>query len=277
MGFCVLLLFIIAIQTFFLHYCYMHELITLYLVLGTPNSGRKEIVCDLIEGSSDSQSSQNIILINKKESPVSKKFICEKLSALFNTHILEWEFLDKHLQIPHFEASGNDKIFLILSGQDDLIDQIESFKHYLANHPQYFLARILSVIDCQLAYQDPENLPWFEAVIYFSDNVFLTHRTVPEKWINEFIKSFEKQHYPCVFEKVKDYRVANPDFVLSSEARRMTHLFDNLDAIDTLEIDEDALPDEPFELKVKEDPYLERDPEGNRIIKLPSITSKETK
>ena len=250
----------------------MKESAKLYLVLGTPQSGRREIICDLIEGSSDFQDTNHFVLINKNEPNNS---FTKKLQTLSNTHVIEWEYLNNQLLVPNFELADNAKVFFILSGKDDLIDQIESFKNWLDEHPEFSLTRVLSTIDCQLAQDNEELLPWFEAVIYFSDYVFLTRRElVSEKWVNDFIKSFEKQLYPCVFEKVKKYHVTNPDTVLNDEARRISHLFDNLDAIDTLEIDENNLPEEPFELKIKEDPYLERGDDGKRIIKLPSISSK---
>lgn len=250
----------------------MKESAKLYLVLGTPQSGRREMICDLIEGSSDFQNTNHIVLINKTEptNPITKK-----LSTLPNTQLIEWEYLNNHLQVPNFDICATDKVFFILSGKNDLIDQIEDFKIWLDKHPQLFLARVLSTIDCQLAQDNEDLLPWFEAVIYFSDYVFLTRREiVSEKWVNDFINSFEKQLYPCIFEKVKKYHLTNPDAVLNPQARRISQLFDNLDAIDTLEIDENNLPEEPFDLKIKEDPYLERDDDGKRIIKLPSIPLK---
>lgn len=241
-----------------------------YLIVGTSQSGRREILWDLIEGSSATgEGGRNIILIAFNEVRNSAQ---EGLQTVANTEVLEWSFSDGHANIPDFEAGANDRIFIILSANADLIDQIEELKYWLDKHPECSLARVLSVIDCQVVYKKEDLLPWFEAVIYFSDYVFLAHReNIPEKWISDFIKSFEKRCYPCFFEKIKNNRVANPDQVLDPEARRISHIFDNLDAIDTLSLDEENLPDEPFELVKKVDPYLERDDEGRRVIKLPSI------
>lgn len=250
-------------------FCYgflMQESAHLYLILGTSNSGRREILFDLIQNSSDSNFTQYIILINKNESlnPIN-----QKLQALPNTHLIEWEFNNNQLLIPNFETYPNNKIFLILSSKENLINQIEALKNWLPNHPSLSLARILFTLDCQLAYKNPESLSWFDAIIHFSDYIFLTHREgISEKWINDYIKSSEKDHFPCIFEKIRTYQVHNPDVALNPEARRMSHLFDELDAIDTLEINENELPDEPFDLKIKDDPYLQRDSEGNRVIKL---------
>lgn len=247
----------------------MLDSINLYLVLGTFQSGRRTIVSDLIEGSGDFQSSNHIILINKNESDSSSS---QKLQNLSNTHMVHWQFLNKHLHIPDLPispSSSNNKIFLILSSKDDLIDQIEAFKNWLSKQPSFSLSRILGVIDAPLALKNPDALPWFEALIHFSDCIFLTHtEQVPSKWVNDFINFFEKLHSPAIFEKIKNNQISNPDSILNPQARRMSLLFDKLDSIDTLEIDENDLPDEPFDLKIKEDPYLERTPEGKRIIKL---------
>lgn len=248
----------------------MRESSKVYLILGTPKSGRREILGDLIEGSSEVDTTNNIILVSSDES---EGPCTEKLKKLPNTQVLEWDFPNNRLNIPDFTASGNENIFLLLSTKTDLIDQIEAFKYWLDDHLAFSLARILSVIDCQVLYKNESLLPWFEAVVYFSDYVFLTHReNIPEKWISDFLKSFEKKSYPCLFEKLKNYKVANPDQVLEPEARRLSHIFDNIDAVDTMDFDEENLPEEPFQLIKKEDPYLERDDEGNRLIKLPSIS-----
>ncbi len=247
----------------------MLEPINLYLVLGTLKSGRREIVYDLIEGSCDFQSANHIVLINNDEPDTGS---LEKFQNLLNTHTLQWHFLNNDLQIPDLPISSTascNKVFLILSSKNNLIDQIEGFKNWLSKHPIFSLSRILGVIDCQLAYNNPESLSWFSALIHFSDYIFLTYgELVSHKWVNDFIQSFEKEHYPTIFEKIKKNQVSNPDAALNPQSRRMSLLFDKLDAIDTLEINENALPDEPFDLKIKEDPFLERNSEGKRIIKL---------
>lgn len=248
----------------------MQELTNVYLILGTNHSGRKEILFDLIEGSSPSEEHSNFILIpfDEPESPTNNK-----LQTLPNTTVLKWNFSNNQLNFPNLSTSSADKIFIILSSKNNFIDQLEKTKYWLDNNPQFSLARILSVINCQIAYDHEDLLPWFEAIVHFSDYIFLTHReNIPEKWISEFIKSFEKKSYPCLFEKIKNNKVSNPDQVLEPEARRISHLFDNLDAIDTLFLDEDNLPDEPFELIKEIDPYLKRDNNGQRIIQLPPIS-----
>ncbi len=65
--------------------------------------------------------------------------------------------------------------------------------------------------------------------------------------------------------------VDNPAFLLHPEARRLSLIFDELDACDFLELDEDNLPEEPFDLSIPADPYLVRLANGDYAIKLPDI------
>ena len=48
------------------------------------------------------------------------------------------------------------------------------------------------------------------------------------------------------------------------EARRISMIFDDYDAVDELDIDAENLPEEPFSLERKPDPYLARLQSGMR-------------
>lgn len=248
----------------------MEDTIKLYLILGTAQSGRREILYDLIDGSSDLQETNKFILVASNEPPSPAT---QKLQTLPNTHLLQWSFNNNNLNLPPLQPLPGDTLFLLLSSKNDLVDQIEALKYWLDGNLNFSLARILAIVDCQVAYENEALLPWFNAVVYFSDYILLTHQeNVPNKWLSDFLQSFKKENYPCIFEKIKKNKVANPDHVLEPEARRISQIFDNLEAIDTMEFDEDNLPEEPFELIKKIDPYLERDKDGNRIIRLPPIS-----
>ena len=49
-------------------------------------------------------------------------------------------------------------------------------------------------------------------------------------------------------------------------------LFDDYDLIDDLEFDEENLPEEPFSLERKPDPYLEKLQNGNRKNPIPDVS-----
>ena len=49
-------------------------------------------------------------------------------------------------------------------------------------------------------------------------------------------------------------------------------LFDDIDPIDELDIDGDNIPDEPFDLQRKPDPYLQRAANGMRLKPVPDVS-----
>jgi hypothetical protein len=50
----------------------------------------------------------------------------------------------------------------------------------------------------------------------------------------------------------------------------MSIYFDDYDPIDELELDEDTLPDEPFSIERKIDPYLELNDRGHLVLQVPT-------
>jgi hypothetical protein len=142
------------------------------------------------------------------------------------------------------------------------------------------LARVICIINSQLAEKHPPLLAWFEACVHFADVVLLNKREgVENKWMTGFLGHFKKLYYPCVFEMVKDGQVKNPALVLEPQARRMSHVFDEEQdwiftnsegkVIDEEEEVEDG--DEEIEAKPEEDPYFERRSGGRRVKELPDI------
>jgi hypothetical protein len=71
--------------------------------------------------------------------------------------------------------------------------------------------------------------------------------------------------------------VDNALLVLCPEARRLTLAFDNIDPVYNLDLDEENLPEEPFTLENKLDPYFERLPSGHRCKPVPNVTEFLTK
>ncbi len=161
-------------------------------------------------------------------------------------------------------------IFIVFDGRKNPVDQIEAIKGWLAVNGAE-IARVLCVVDCQLAERHPKLLAWFEACIHFSDVVLLNRREgVPNKWVGDFKARFEGKFYPCLFEFVKEGRVKNPALVLAPVARRMSHVFDEDEWIPVDEEDEEEGDDE-VEVKPEVDPYLERRNGGRRVHEIPHI------
>lgn len=239
----------------------------LYIILGTPKSGRREIVFDLIDGGLAENNSKVIYIASQEDaSPYD-----EQLAALSHTLVLNWEF-DTSIQSPP-PPTESKTIFFVTDGRGNPVDQIEALRAWQTQF-KLNLARVLSVVHCQLAAQHEALKPWYEACIHFSDYVLLNRReNVPEKWIRSFQESFEKECYPCLFTYIKKGRVSNPPEVLDPSPRRLSHLFDDIDPIDALDLDEDNLPEEVFDLTLPTDPYLEKYDSGQRKKQIPDINN----
>jgi hypothetical protein len=238
-----------------------------YLILGAAGSGRREVLVDLIEAGIPPEEKSAVML---SESEAATEFDA-KLPAL-----TRWSWSDEMI-VGTLPASARH-VFFIADGRANPVDQIEVFKSWVEGQGGE-VARVLSVVSCQLAAKNPALLSWFEACVHFSDVVLLTHRDgVENKWMSGFLGHFEKQFYPCLFEFVKHGRVKNPVLVLDPRARRMSHVFDAeqdwvfTDAEgDEIDEDEETDDDEEITATPEEDPYFARDAAGRRQKRIPDI------
>lgn len=238
-----------------------------YLILGTPDSGRREMTFDLIDGSFNEECTY-FVLINKDEE--SSEFN-SKIQRLANTKVLTWSYVGSKIVTPTLDASAQDSIFLIGYGRADLVEQIEKTKEWL-KELNLTLTRVISVIDCTLASVKHITIPWFDALVHFSDCVLLNRREgIPNKWIQDFIKKFEKLHYPCIIEQVVKRKVQNPAFILDTQVNRYTHFFEVEDNFENLDFTDSNVDKEILDPDAKVDPYMEKLDNGQRKIKLPNI------
>ena len=240
----------------------MHDV---YIILGAARSGRRAIVFDLIDGGlSESEPKTVYRATSELASPYD-----EQLVALSQTQVIDWEWNSLQQTPPPSSSAGS--VFFMTEGTRNPIDQIEALRSWM-QRCHLSLARIITVVDCQLAERNSELSAWYHACIHFTDYALLNHReTVAEKWIRAFQRKYQRECYPCLFGYVKKNKVGNPVEVLDPEPRRISHYFDEIDAVDTLEIDEENLPDEVMDLTVPDDPYLQRLPSGQRKITIPDI------
>lgn len=165
-------------------------------------------------------------------------------------------------------------VFLLPPANVDPVDVMEMLAK-LHNAWGFEPARILTAVDCRLTSERPKELvPWYRACIHFSDVVLLNRREgVSEKWIRSFLEYFEKEHYPCIFRYVKKGRIDSPAELLDPEPRRLSLVFDGIDAVDRIEFDEENLPEGVIDLNAVTDPYFERLPSGQRVLRVPDITA----
>lgn len=238
-----------------------------YFLLGTPGSGRRAILQDLIEnglGIGD----RALVLIAESEAKVPSE---EKLASLGNVEVRRWKKHDQDA-LPAVRVDGFTHVFLLADSHADVITQIESMKPWLAGH-SVELARVFMVVDCQFAEKNPTLAPWYDACIHFSDVVFLAKREgVENKWLSTFIRRYEDQFFPCYFLHLKKTGIANPALVLEPQPRRVSQYFDEHEAIPddlVIETDDEDDEDEEDDGTPPPEPYFERNRSGRREKELP--------
>ncbi len=239
-----------------------------YFVLGTPGSGRRELVQDLVQNGLSPEET-TLVLLAASESPSSHE---EKIAALPGVALHRWEVGQN--DFPSKLPARAANIFLLANTQGDLIDQLEALKPWLVEQGCE-LARILAVVDCTFASNHQETRPWFDALVHFSDVVVLTHREgVENKWLSQFLRSYEDECVPSLFLRHKKTGLPNPALLLEPQPRRLSQYFDTAEDFSELEIesddDEEPLPGEDDGLP-KQESYFTRLRSGKREKILPDI------
>ena len=239
----------------------------IYLILGTAGSGRRAVIADLIEGGLTETDRPAVMVSDAEaESPTDARL----------PNVSRWHWTGEMMEAT--TPADATHVFFITDGRTSPVDQIEVFKAWLLAQGGE-VARVVCVVDCQLAEKNPPLLLWYDACVHFSDIVLLNRREgVGNKWLSEFQGHFKSQYIPALFEFVKGDKVKNPGLILEPQARRMSHVFDEeqdwvFTDVDGEEIDEDEETegDEEVEAKVAEDPYFERLNGGRRVKEIPDV------
>jgi hypothetical protein len=240
-----------------------------YFVIGTPGSGRRAIVRDLIENGLDGADRVLVLLAaGEAAAPADARLV-----GLKNTTLERWEW--KVGGFPAIDLPAGATVFLLAESRVNPIDQLEALKPWLAQQGAG-LARVFCVVDCQLAEQQPALKQWFAACIHFADVVLLTNRAgVANKWLSDFIKQFKDECFPCHFIQVKAKGdLANPALLLDPTPRRVSQYFDEgetIGEIEGLETDDEEDDDDATGL-LPEESYFTRDRSGRRAKELPDVT-----
>lgn len=182
-----------------------------------------------------------------------------------------WELRDGAAVLP---APGTEDVaILVTDGRRSAVDQMEALHRTLFGSAQWRVQRILTVLDCPLAHRHEAVAEWYGAAVHFADAVVLTRRwEVPGQWLGKYLATFTDAFYPCLFVNLlKNGTLPNPAAAVEGEPLRMSHIFDDIDAVDEMEFDEDNLPDEPFDLVRQPDKYFARDELGRRILNVPEM------
>jgi hypothetical protein len=239
-----------------------------YFILGTPGSGRRAIVHDLIENGLAAEEKALVLLAEGEAADPADA----DLAKLANAEVRRWQWTEPI--IPPMEVPEGATVFLIADAQSNQIDQLEALKPWLESQGAE-LARVFSVVDCHLAEKNPVLRQWFDACIHFADVVFLTRREgLANKWLSDFIKHFKDLRYPCHFVQVKAKgHLTTPLVWLDPTARRVTQYFDEGESaivIEGLETDDPEDDDEDTGLLPPE-PYFIRQTRGRRDKELPDV------
>jgi hypothetical protein len=240
-----------------------------YFIIGTPGSGRRALVRDLIENGLETEA-RAVVLLAAGEAPAPAE---AKLALLPNTEIRRWAWTPP--EFPELALAAGTTVFFLADSHANTIDQLEALKPWLEQQGAE-LARVFCVVDCQLAEKHPVLKQWFAACIHFADVVFLTNRVgVANKWLSDFIKHFTDEHFPCHFVQVKTKGdLANPALLLDPTPRRVSQYFDEgvaIGEIEGLETDDEE-DDEDDTGLLPEETYFTRDRSGRREKELPDVT-----
>ena len=241
-----------------------------YFILGAPDSGRRVLLADLIEGGLEA-TDRVVVFLPSTEAASNDD---ARLPG-----VQRWTWLDERA-ISAVLPPDVTHVFLVCDGRGNPVDQAEALKPWVEAQGAE-IARVICVVNCQLAERHAPLLAWYEACVHFSDVVLLNRREgVANKWVSGFLTHFKKQYSPCLFEMMKDGRVHNPALILEPQARRMSHAFDEeqdwiFTNADGEKIDEQEETgdddDEEIEAKPEEDPYFERRNGGRRVREIPDI------
>jgi len=236
----------------------------IYFILGTPGSGRREIVADLaLNGLA---AGDKAVLLMPESGTSSASLI----------PVSNWTWSEGAIEAD--VPAGATHVFMLADPAVSPVDQVEALVAWLPASGAK-VGRIFTVVDCTFGHAHPDLFGWFEACVHFSDVVFFTNRSgVPGSWLADFEKHFRKQFYPCLFEKPVDGEVSNPALVLEAQALRVSPAFEDDFELPGVEIefevededegDEDIVEEEP----PQEDRYFARNRGGgNRVIMVPDI------
>ncbi|MBI2813179.1 MAG: hypothetical protein HYX71_02710 [Opitutae bacterium] len=239
---------------------------SVYFILGTPGSGRRAIVRDLIENGLAPEERALVLLANKEGADPADV----RLAGLPNAEIRRWTWHEPAL--PPVDLPPGATVFLVADSLASPIDQLEALKPWLAEHGAT-LARIFCVVDCQLAEKQPVLRQWFDACIHFADVVFLTHREgLANKWLSDFIAHFKDQRYPCHFVQVKARGdLPTPLVWLDPTARRVSQYFDEGEAYEIEGLETDDEEDDEDTGLLPPEPYFVRLSSGRREKEVPDL------
>ncbi len=229
-----------------------------YLILATPYSGRRGLCIDMCKNAFADCKVQVFVSANEP--------CCydnSTLSTLENVELVRFKNSEESLEKISEDC---DVVIYVADSSRNIADEVEDFK-MLVDSGKIRLARVWSIVDCKMNEMFGKQCSgYIDALSHFADCLLLSQRSgVSNASVNELLARFKKQCKPHLLVYMDKRNSVQNSLELSiEETRRISMLFDEYDPADELDIDEDNLPEEPFSLERKPDPYLEKLQNGHR-------------
>lgn len=235
-----------------------------YLVLGCKGSDQFRVIADLVEFGTTKEEKSALYHSSNDASDVVADFVLKSREATIGAYSLDKTTLNLKVD------ETSDLVFIVADGLSDPSDLLEAFHTWLPESGCE-LARVITVLHCNLAIGEKAASEWFECCIHFSDVVLLSRRDkVGNKEMKVFLDHYEEECFPCLWEYVKKGRVGNPSLVLDNQPRRISRIFDEPEPVD--EDDENGFDEEEdIAGDLTKDPFLKAGLGDTRARDLPNI------
>jgi hypothetical protein len=220
----------------------------LYIILESPDSGGFEFLFNGLKDFNDQ--GFHFIL------PESTK---NKVSHDQKENITFWSDKDSsNLSFNLNENEENTNLFLFFSPYMNLTDQFEYLVDQIDKTAKVQIGRIISFLDANILPEiSPQFQLWLDAVAHFSDVLCISNRTNQNgKAVKMIIDRYENMRYPMETYLISQNKKGKLLNILNPTARRITHIFDSPDLLDSEETP-------------KNDPYLKKLANGKREKGIP--------
>jgi hypothetical protein len=199
----------------------------LYIILESPDSGGFEF---LINGLKDFNDQGFHFLL-----PESTK---NKVGPDQKENITFWSDKDStDLSFNLNENEENTNLFLFFSPYMNLTDQFEYLVDQIDKTAKVQIGRIISFLDANILPEiSPQFQLWLDAVAHFSDVLCISNRSNQNgKSVKMIIDRYENMRYPMETYLISQNKKGKILNILNPTARRITHIFDSPDLLDSEE------------------------------------------
>ena len=199
----------------------------LYIILESPDSGGFEF---LFNGLKDFNEQGFRFLL-----PESAK---NKVGPDQKENITFWSDKDStNLSFNLNENEENTNLFLFFSPYMNLTDQFEYLVDQIDKTAKVQIGRIISFLDANILPEiSPQFQLWLDAVAHFSDVLCISNRTNQNgKAVKMIIDRYENMRYPMETYLISQNKKGKILNILNPTARRITHIFDSPDLLDSEE------------------------------------------